>query len=402
METMPVSRWQLPRLDRNERWVGGVAAAIARELGVQPMVIRVSFVVLATVGGWGLVLYALGWAVLAIGTPDHISPYRPQPKAATSAHRHLGVAMVVLGMVLGLLPLTNDAFDGLVWPVGFVLTGALIAWSRSQDQRGGLSAIARVFAGLSVAVGGMLAFAALQFDLVDTIIALVFGIAILAGMVLVAAPSVVRMARDLDGERLERTRADERARISAHLHDSVLQSLSLIQRNVEDPHLTARIARQQERELRTWLYGRPPTTPDGVRLESALHTAADRVESQHGVLIEVVAVGDADDLAAADVSELLAAATEAMTNAARHSGVDRIDVYAERHNGTIDVFVRDTGVGFDPHTIDSDRKGVAESIVARMDRAGGSATISSAPGAGTEVELSMPLPGPSASEGEHR
>ena len=97
---MPTARWQLPRLDRRNRWIGGVAAAIATEIGVQPTIIRVSFVVLTTVGGWGLVLYAVAWAILAIGTPSQISPYSPVPKGATSTHRHVGVAMVVLGLVL--------------------------------------------------------------------------------------------------------------------------------------------------------------------------------------------------------------------------------------------------------------------------------------------------------------
>ena len=393
MEPMPPrSQWQMPRLDRNDRWVGGVAAALAREIGVRPPVIRVSFIVLITVGGWGLVLYALAWAVLAIGAPSQISPYHPIPKAASPLHRHLGVAMVVLGLVLGLLRFTSDIFNGIVWPVGFVLTGALIAWSRGQTEEGGISVVARVIAGLVVAIGGMLAFAALEFNLVDTLVALVVGVAILGGIAVVAAPSVVRMAHDLDGERLERIRADERARISAHLHDSVLQTLSLIQRNVDDPGLTGQLARQQERELRNWLYGPTPTTTDGVRLVSALERTAAQIEDQHGVMIDVVTVGDTDDLSASHLTDLIAAAREAMTNAASHSGSERVDVFAERLDGRIEVFIRDTGRGFDPERVNGDRRGVAESIIARMHRAGGHAHIHSSPGEGTEVELSVPLP----------
>jgi len=389
---MPTARWQLPRLDRRNRWIGGVAAAIATEIGVQPTIIRVSFIVLITVGGWGLVLYAVAWAILAIGTPSQISPYSPVPKGATSVHRHVGVAMVVLGLVLGFLPLTSELFRNLVFPVGFVLTGALIAWSRGQREQEGISIVVRVIAGLVVAVGGLIAFAALQFNLVDTLVSLVFGLAVIAGIGVVAAPSVIRMAQDLDGERLGRIRSDERARISAHLHDSVLQTLSLIQKNADDPNRTVQLARQQERELRNWLYGTTPDNPHAVRLGPALEDTAARIERDHGVTIDVVAVGDNDDHAPAVLDALLAAAGEAMANAAEHSGVDRIDVFAERRGDTIEVFVRDTGIGFDTAQVPTDRKGLAESIQARMRRAGGRAQVHSFPGEGTEIELVLPIP----------
>ena len=172
----------------------------------------------------------------------------------------------------------------------------------------------------------------------------------------------------------------------------MLQTLTLIQRNVDDPAMTGQLARQQERELRNWLYGPTPTTADGIRLVSAIERAAAIVEDQHGVVIDVVTVGDTADLSADHLTDLIAATREAMTNAARHSGAARIDVFAERHDGLVDVFVRDTGRGFDPTQVDRDRRGVAESIIARMRRAGGQAIIHSSPGEGTEVELSIPLP----------
>jgi len=391
--------WQVPRVDQTDRWIGGVAAAIASELGVRPPVIRVSFVVLTTVGGWGLVLYAAAWAVLAVIAPEQLSPYRPQPKGASALHRHLGVAMVVLGLVLGLLRFSNDIFSGIVWPVGFVLTGALIAWSRGQTAEGGVSVVVRVVAGLVVAIGGLLAFAALQFSVLDTLLSLIFGLAVVAGIAVVATPSVVRMARDLDGERLQRIRADERARISAHLHDSVLQTLSLIQRYGDEPGRAAQLARQQERELRNWLYGPAATTHDGVRLVTALERSAALVEERHGVTIDVVTVGDIDDVPAEDLVDLLAAVREAMTNAATHSGSPRIDVFAERFEDRVDVFVRDTGVGFDVEAVASDRRGISESIIARAARAGGEAHIRSSIGDGTEVDLSFPLPRVSEPDG---
>lgn len=391
LQPISPTRWQMPRLDPDDRWVGGVAAGLAYELGVQPIVIRVCFVVLASVGGWGLILYAVGWTAMAIANPNDSSAYVPQPKAATPGHRNAAIAMITLGLVLFLLRSTPAVFDDVVFPIGFVLTGMLIAWTRSDE--GGMSAVVRVVAGIVFAIGGFLAFAAFQVKFIDAVVASVFGIAIVSGIVLVAAPSVVRMGRDLDHERQERIRSDERARISAHIHDSVLQTLTLIQQHGEDPARTRKLARRQERELRNWLYGTPSDTPTGLRLGPALEFAASSVEDRFDVSIAVIAVGDTDDLAPADLDALIAASREAMTNAAKHSGTNRIDVYAERRDGAIEVFVRDTGSGFEPTSVDSDRHGVADSIVERMERAGGTAMIHSAVGRGTEVELRLPLVG---------
>jgi signal transduction histidine kinase len=382
-------RWQVPRLDRDDRWVGGVAAAVAREIGVQPIVIRAAFVVLASVGGWGLVLYAVSWLVLAIANPRQLSPYSPEPKAATPAHRVAAVVMITVGLVMAFLQLSDAVFSAVVWPIGFVLSGMLIAWTRSED--GGTSAVVRVVAGLVFAIGGFLAFTATQVDLVDGAIAFVFGLSIVSGIVLVAAPSVVRMGRDLDRERQERVRADERARIGAHIHDSVLQTLTLIQQHGDDSVRTRQLARRQERELRSWLYGASATEVAGRRLRPALEFTASDVETEFDVVIDVVAVGDTDDLEAANIEPLIAASREAMINAAKHSGVGRISVYAERRNGVVEVFVRDEGRGFDQHGVGGDRRGLAESIVGRMTRAGGAAVVHSAVGSGTEVELSLPI-----------
>ncbi len=385
------SRWQIPRIDRNERVLGGVAAAIAIEVGVQPLVIRTAFVILALAGGWGLVVYALAWAVTAVAAPNRISPYRPQPKGATSTHRHVAVGSITLGLLILFARFSSDVFNNIVFPLGFVLTGALIAWSRGQNDEG-LSVVARVVAGVTVAVGGLIAFAALQFSLVDAIVALIFGLAIVAGIAIVAAPSVIRLGRDLDTERQDRVRQDERARISAHLHDSVLQTLSLIQRHADDPARTTQIARQQERELRGWLYGPGPSASDRVRLQSGLEAVATRVEQSHDIVIEVIAVGDSVTFERPLLTPLLDAAGEAMTNAAKHAGVPRIDVYAEHRDAVVEVFIRDTGVGFEPDDIDADRRGVTESIIARMRRAGGEAIIHASVDAGTEVELRLPIP----------
>jgi signal transduction histidine kinase/phage shock protein PspC (stress-responsive transcriptional regulator) len=390
----PSRRWQLPRIDPSDRWIGGVAAAIAREIGVQPSIIRVSFAVLALAGGWGLVFYATSWVVLAVAQPRQMSPYRPAPKAANSTHRHVAVVMIVLGLLLMLRNLSVVGFsDPIVFPAGFVVIGFLIAWTRHKPEAG-ISAVARIVAGVIVGVGGMMAYIFVSVELIDAVLVLLVAIAVVSGVGLVAAPSLARIGNDLDTERQNRVRADERARMAAHLHDSVLQTLALIQRHAEDPVTTTQLARQQERELRHWLYDAPKAgaTPGTVRLSAALDEMAAEVDSAHGVDVKVITVGDNTDLPAGSLDELVAAAREAAVNAAKHSGTKRVDVFAERHADRIEVFVRDTGCGFDPDQTGVDRRGIAESIVGRMERAGGAATIHAAPGTGTEVELVAPIP----------
>jgi signal transduction histidine kinase len=385
-------RWQLPPLDANHRWIGGVAAAIGHELGVQPLIIRISFALLALAGGWGLVFYAVAWAALGYFGPTRLAPYVPVPKAASSFHRHLAIGLIVLGLILGLraLGLGFGFNDAIVFPVGFVLTGFLIAWSR-QTSEGGVSAVVRIMLGVAVAGAGLITVLATSMQFTDAIRALVVAVAVVGGIALVVAPSVVRIGHDFDVERQERVRADERARVAAHLHDSVLQTLTLIQRNAHDPQRTAQIARRQERELRTWLYGNEPSQPGTTRLEPALAQVASRVEENHGVKVEVVTVGDTHDIDPSAIEGLVAATQEAATNAAKHAGVAKIDIFAERRGDAIEVFVRDAGAGFDPNEIDADRKGVRLSIIDRMQRYGGSAVIHSEPGVGTEVELIQPL-----------
>ncbi len=384
-----VPRWQVPRIDRDARWVGGVAAAIAREIGVQPIAIRAAFVALAFVGGWGLVLYAFAWAGIVLAASREQGVYTPRPKAATPSRRVAGVALITVGLIVGLLPLTGAVFAVIVWPVGFILSGMLIAWSRSGED--GSVVVIRVVAGLVVAIAGFATFAFSRIQVIDAVLALVVLVAVVGGVAMVAAPSVVRMSRDLDRERLERTRSDERSRINAHLHDSVLQTLTLIQQQCDDPASTRRLARRQERELRGWLYNRPSTNEAGLRLRPALERAAADVEENTDAVFDIVVVGDTDDFASDDITPLIDATREAMFNAALHSGAGHVSVFADRSRDAVEVFIRDEGSGFEPDTVADDRRGIAESIVGRMQRAGGNATITSAPGSGTEVELSLPV-----------
>ena len=218
--------------------------------------------------------------------------------------------------------------------------------------------------------------------------ALVAAAAVCAGLALVAGPWWWRLSHDLASERRERIRVQERDEVAAHIHDSVLQTLALIQRNSTEPKMVATLARQQERELRAWLYGNPPPTDPDESLAAALQRVSDEVEDLHGVKVETVQVGDCplDDR----VGAILLSSREALSNAARHSGVTALSAFLEVEPHQVTVFVRDRGCGFDPENIPGDRRGIAESIMGRMNRYGGKAAVRSTPGEGTEVEMVMP------------
>jgi signal transduction histidine kinase len=200
---------------------------------------------------------------------------------------------------------------------------------------------------------------------------------------------VVQLTRSLADERRERIRADERAEVATHLHDSVLQTLTLLQKRADDPKVMAALARHQERELRRWLYG-GSTGPGGEAprtFQAALDAMASEVEDQHLVQVQNVTVGDAP--VDAPLLAMVAATREALVNAAKFSGQRTISLYAELREHHVEVFVRDRGDGFDPDGVAPDRKGISDSIVGRMARLGGDAHVRSTPGAGTEVRLRL-------------
>ena len=206
-------------------------------------------------------------------------------------------------------------------------------------------------------------------------------------LMLISAPFWLAMVRRVGTERVARARSDERSEVAAHLHDSVLQTLALIQKRSDDPEQVARLARRQERELREWLSDDRPSRPD-ERLADALRAAAAEIEDSHGAPIEAIVVGDTalDERTKA----LVGAAREALTNAAKFASEGGpVRLYAEIDDGDARVFIDDRGPGFDPDAIPHDRHGVRESIIGRMKRYGGGAEIRSEPGDGTEVELSI-------------
>lgn len=348
----------LPHLFRRSaehRVVWGVCGGIAERLAVDPTLVRLVFALLALAGGAGVLLY------IAL-------------KVYADGRRTWLAAVFVAGAgacVLWALGLSGAAVLGAT----LLVAGFGVVFSRGGSLRPGghlpVLGIALLMAGAVIFLGRDGASGAF-----------VAPGAIAGALVLVVGPWLWR----LTAERSERIRLQERAEVAARVHDSVLQTLALVQRHASEPARVAALARRQERELRRWLYGTGVADADTV--SGALADAAADVEELHGVAIELASAGDAplDDA----TGQLVLAAREAMTNAAKFSGVAEIAVYLEADAGQVAVFVRDRGVGFDRSTVDPARRGLVESIEGRLMRVGGRATIASTPGQGTEVELVLP------------
>jgi signal transduction histidine kinase len=343
----------------SDRALAGVCGGIARELGVDVTLVRLVFALLALAGGAGIVLYLALW-LYADGRPVWLA----------------GLGVVLAGsLLLHAIGLSDRAVAG----IALVSAGLAVAWRRG----GGLRPEAPLsYAGYAlVAIGAVILLAAGG----EAPAPLLAPGAVAGGLLLIAGPWLWRLAVERDAERAARIRSEERSDVAARVHDSVLQTLALIQRHADEPRRVASLARRQEREIRGWLYADRPLGDDGSSVVAALSSAAADVEDVIGERIELASSGDAE----ADGAIVLAA-REAMTNAAKFAGVEEIDVYAEVTETEIAVFVRDRGAGFDPAAVPEDRRGVAESIRGRLERAGGSASVVSTPGEGTEVELRIP------------
>jgi signal transduction histidine kinase/phage shock protein PspC (stress-responsive transcriptional regulator) len=306
----------------------------------------------------------------------------------------LGTGLLLVAGILIAQLLGVDVPLGTIIPAAAVLGGAAIAWTQldetrraglvdktKADQAGGW---ARLAAGLALVVAGVLVMVAGSGSWEQTWLALLASVAVLGGVVLVLLPWALKFWRDLEAEREGRVRETERAEIAAHLHDSVLQTLALIQRRAGNEHDVVRLARAQERELRGWLFQDPGRSP-GQLSDRIKATAAD-VEDFLGNAVEVVSVGDTAMTEAHEA--LVQASREAMLNASRHGG-GTVSVYLEVSGGRAEVFIKDRGPGFELTDVPEDRLGVRESIIGRMKRHGGTATITSTP-EGTEVRLGLP------------
>lgn len=381
----------MPRLGKQSRLLAGVAGGIADEIGIDILIIRLSFVVLTAAGGWGAILYGLSWGVMAWvekSRPAHI--FHQRPKGRSERERTVAVVFVVGGLLLAVKDLGPGFEDAVVWPLVMLGAGFVLAWRRvfPENQTELVRRPWQILAGAVLMLMSVVWTVQSNFDMkAAASVALALGLMTISA-VLLFGPVGYRLWTNLVEERRLRIRSEEKADMAAHLHDSVLQTLTLMQQSSDDPQQVAALARRQERELREWLYGNEPG--DGPQqFRAALSAAAVAVELAHKVIIEVVVVGDA--VVDRPLETLLGAAREAMTNAARHSGVQRVDVYAEVTVELVEVFVRDLGCGFILDEVPEDRRGVAESLLGRMARIGGNATIDTAPDQGTEVRLSLSL-----------
>ena len=398
------------RRDRAAGWLGGVCAGIARRYGIDPAVARLAFVIATAAGGFGIVLYALLWLVIPAGEAQR---RRRLPTGRGAIEVAAGTGLLLMSVLLGVRELGIWFSDAIVWPLVLIASGGALIWRGSATAapapeapataplvrgeaadatgapqvRRAAAAMSRTGVGIALVIAAGFVFlqATGALSAARDVILAVIAVVVVLGAIF--APWIVRLFRSLTEERAQRIRSQERAEMAAHLHDSVLQTLALVQRRSTDPQEVAALARRQERELRAWLAERP-AQGKSASLSPALEAAAAEVEERHGVPVEVVVVGERE--LDANLEALVAAAREAMTNAAKFGAGSPVDVYAESNSDAVHVYVRDRGPGFDPAALPPDRHGVRESIVGRMERHGGRARIVSDPETGTEVELELP------------
>ncbi|HWF17213.1 MAG TPA: PspC domain-containing protein [Acidimicrobiales bacterium] len=404
-------RRRLRSLRRTEdnRVLGGVCGAVSRATGIDVTWVRIGCVLACIASGIMVFVYAIAWLMIPMeGQSTNI-----YARAIKDKH---GVR-IVLAVLIPLLILLQVITSSLHVPVvGFISWPTLLAagllvliWRNANESekdfidhevvpllgndfhgQGRRLLILRVVVGLALAGIGI----ALLVEGHTTLAALrpVGGAAlVVAAAIVVFGPWWLSLVRDLIAERQARVRAEERAQMAAHVHDSVLQTLALIQRSSDDPQNVVRLARAQERELRAWLFeGRSPgvISEDATMLGEGVALLQRQVEADHGIAVQVVVVGDC----ALDepLRALLDAAREATVNAAKWSGADQVSIYAEVEPETVELYVRDRGQGFDRASVPEDRQGIAQSIESRVARFGGQAVIRSAPGEGAEVQLFMP------------
>lgn len=420
--TRPPDRGRVPLVrDTDAGVLAGVCAGLANRLGVDPLLVRIGVVAITVAtGGAAIAGYALAWFLMPAtdGAPrpavDALLARVPVGNWRVAA----GVGFLTLSLLLVLREVGLWWSDALIWPAILAASGAALLWRQSRAMApepelasagapgtlragdpapsvrpagAGLVDLYRGGFGVALVVGGALIALSGSGALDAASDALITALVVVVALALILAPFLWRLGRNLATERSERIRSQERAELAAHLHDSVLQTLALVQKRAGDPRAVSQLARHQERELRSWLFESERADTQGS-VAAALRRVAAEVEDAHGAVVEVIAVGDAEADERADA--LVAAAREAMVNAAKFApDAGAIAVYAELAASPAQVFVRDRGDGFDPDAVPADRRGLRESIIGRMQRFGGTASVRSAPGSGTEVELAIDLGG---------
>ena len=410
MSSEPTTVSAPPQLKRDlsRKVIAGVASGIAEHLQMPVSWFRMAFVLLSFMfeGLLGVLRYGVLRVLVPAGVHDEApglagasrARMRPQRVAQrVDAGVVFSAGVLIMGLMWGVSG--QVPYGGtLSWPLLLAGVGVVLIWVQADGRawRGGsagerpasrgktIASVARLIGGLILVGLGTSWLLASQFGWSGLQPAVAAAAALLAGLTVVAAPWLLRIWSRVRTADRERLRAEARADMAAHLHDSVLQTLALIQRQADDPVAVASLARRQERELRTWLYGEETRAQT---LKGALEQLRADVEERFPIAVEVICVGDMDLDEAA--TALMQATGEAVTNAAKHSGASRVDVFAEVDPEQVEVFIRDRGCGFDEATIRQDRMGVKESIRARMERHGGTARIRTAPGEGTEVRLEL-------------
>ncbi|HEY9523791.1 MAG TPA: PspC domain-containing protein [Thermopolyspora sp.] len=390
MSEIPREPEAYPRLSRpvEGRLLAGVAQGAAAQLRLDPVVLRLCFLLLTVLNGVGVVAYAALWMFTPGEPHKNTKPDRDWGQIA--AYGAVGLALMAFVLLTG-----ASAGGAGTWAIAVVGIGALVLWQQADTARrqrwmsGAVRQVRRTWVrtgfGLLLVFVGATGFLAASGELARARPGLAFTGVVVGGILVIAAPWITVLMRELQNERRERIRQEERAEVAAHVHDSVLHTLTLIQRNAGDPREVARLARSQERELRNWLY--QPKADADATMAAAVRRVAAEVEDEHGVPVEIVCVGDCELNPA--LGAMLQAARQAMVNAAKYAGAPVVSVYAEVETDEVTVFVRDRGKGFDMDAVPADRMGVRESIIGRMERNGGTARVKTGPGEGTEVMLNM-------------
>lgn len=395
-ERFEVLRGRLTR-STHDRVVAGLAAGIAARLGIPTVFVRAAFVTLTLAGGFGIICYLAGWLTVPDETQYGSLIVADQPPTTP---QQVGLSLVFLALLV-MLDAVGLWFGPIVWPAALFIFGAALVWDRSSaESRDRMSRFAKpagdgtsrsrtqVIVGVGLmAIGTVVVLTSLDsFQELGPVAIAVLLTA--AGFMLLFGPWMLGLFEDLSEERRARIRSEERADMASHLHDSVLQTLALIQRT-DDPQRMTTLARAQERDLRGWLF-EPSGPRNGGTVGEAASAAAAKVEADFDIPVEVVVVGDrALDKA---TEPLVAAASEAMANAARHSAARSVSLYIECSEDAVEAWITDQGSGFDPDEVPEQRKGISESIVSRMARSGGEATVISRPGEGTEIHLRSDSP----------
>lgn len=379
--------------------MGGVCAGIATHLGVNVWLVRAIFVGLLFLNGVGALAYALAIALIPAGNPASSQLAAPtrlatqlnqlQSKDGRDQATTIFSGVVLLALAAILVAWSRGWLESNAYlPLLIIGCGAALAWSQAEEVMHtprSMAAIARLAAGLALAVLGVLIWLSDHTDMSGMLIGAFAALVMLSVVALVLAPLWLGVIRQLSQTQAAQARASERADIAAHLHDSVLQTLTLLRAQADDPQRVAALALSQERELRAWLYG--DNHPTNENLRSEVESVSREIEQLYGVPVDSVIVGDTP--ATAKTRVLTSALREALANAVRH-GKPPISLYVEVSGQEVEAYVRDHGAGFDLETINSDRHGVRDSIIGRMQRHGGSATIR-AREPGTEVCLRLAL-----------